>query len=44
MGQIMSQHVNLEESNNAINEIFPQDLYLGTNGMEILNEVNQDFN
>jgi hypothetical protein len=23
MGQIMLQHVNLEESNNAMNEIFP---------------------
>lgn len=27
-----------------MNEIFPQDLYLGQNGSGVLNEVNQDFN
>jgi len=40
VGQIMQQHVDLEESSNAMNQIFPPEQFLGTNGMEILNEVN----
>ena len=43
MSQVMQQHIDLEESNNAMNEIFPQDLYL-QNGSSVLNEVNQEFN
>ena len=29
VGQLISQHVNLDESSNAINQIFPPDQYLG---------------
>ena len=36
----MQQHVDFEESCNAMNEIFPPEQFLGTNGLEILHEVN----
>lgn len=38
MGQILSQHVNLEESSMAINQIFPPDQYFG-NEQQILKEA-----
>lgn len=30
MGQILNQHVDVEESMNAMNEIFPTDMFFGS--------------
>lgn len=43
IGQLMSQHVNKEESKNAINHIFPPVSYLGYGG-KVLEQVKQDDN
>jgi hypothetical protein len=40
----MNQHVDLEESSNAMLEVFPPEQYLGANGYELLNEVNSAEN
>ena len=37
---VQQQPNHLEESQMAMNEMFPPDQFLGTNGFEILNEVN----
>ena len=45
MGQLISQHVNREESKIAINQIFPPNYY-GYAGKQVLDQVkdNQEYN
>lgn len=43
MGQLISQHVNREESKNAINYIFPPVSYLGF-GSKVLDQAKVDEN
>ena len=39
LGSVLSQHVDLEESNNAMNEIFPPEYYGLNYDTEFNNEV-----